>query len=453
MSEVPLRILQLGTHDIGGGAERVAWLLQQGYRERGHDAWLAVGYKHSKSPYVLEIERAGPPALWRRSLLSIRYRLRSVEKYWPVITKSRRWLQVMANGRSSIERELGREDFHYPASRRVLTLLPTQPQVVHGHNLHGSYFDLRYLPILSNRVPVLLTLHDAWLLSGHCAHSFDCERWRIGCGHCPDLTIPPNLGRDGTANNWRRKADIYSRARLYVATPCKWLMDRVGGSMLAPAIYDARVIPNGVDKSVFCLGDKLEARTELDLPIDATILLFAANGIRHNSWKDFQTMRSALAQLGENTIDQKIVFVALGENAPPEQIGRTEIRFVTFQGESNRVAKFYQAADVYLHAARADTFPNTILEALACGTPVVATSVGGIPEQVEDGVTGFLSRPGDSRDMANAVLRILNDNGLRENMRRNAADDAARRFDLNRQVDEYLAWYRAAIDRWPDTIR
>lgn len=87
-------------------------------------------------------------------------------------------------------------------------------------------------------------------------------------------------------------------------------------------------------------------------------------------------MRAAIALVAERCTGQKILFIAVGENAPPEQIGKAEILFVPYQKDSKVVAAYYQVADIYLHAAKADTFPTTILKALACGTPVVATSVG-----------------------------------------------------------------------------
>lgn len=73
--------------------------------------------------------------------------------------------------------------------------------------------------------------------------------------------------------------------------------------------------------------------------------------------------------------------------------------------------------------------------------PVVAAAAGGIPEQVEDGVTGFLVPPGDAEAMAEATIALLTDDALRMRLGRNAAEDAQRRFDLNRQVEEYLEWY------------
>ena len=111
------------------------------------------------------------------------------------------------------------------------------------------------------------------------------------------------------------------------------------------------------------------------------------------------------------------------------------------------VARFYQAANIYLHAAKADTFPNVVLEALACGTPVVATAVGGIPEQVKDGVTGFLVASGDAEAMAKHIMMLFTDDALRRQFSLNAAHDGRKRFDLNRQVNAYVEWYHAIAER------
>ena len=142
-----------------------------------------------------------------------------------------------------------------------------------------------------------------------------------------------------------------------------------------------------------------------------------------------------------------MLFLALGEEAPTERIGQAEVRFIPYQKELETVARYYQAADIYLHAARADTFPNTVLEALACGTPVVATAVGGIPEQVKDDVTGRLVPPEDAEAMAEAIIILLTDEALRRRLGYGAGQDAQIRFGLSRQVDTYLEWYRAIVER------
>jgi glycosyltransferase involved in cell wall biosynthesis len=146
---------------------------------------------------------------------------------------------------------------------------------------------------------------------------------------------------------------------------------------------------------------------------------------------------------------KKILFIALGDNEPGEQTGSVELRFIPYEKDARVIARYYQAADLYLHAAKADNFPNTILEALACGVPVIATAVGGIPEQITEGVTGFLTAPGDSTDMAHKITHLLNAPDVRLRMGQAAAADAKSRFNLDRQVTDYADWYADLLHRWP----
>jgi glycosyltransferase involved in cell wall biosynthesis len=360
----------------------------------------------------------------------------------------------------------GHEDFDFPGTWRLLELPVERPDIVHGHNLHGGYFDLRALPWLSRQVPVVLTLHDSWLLSGHCAYALGCERWKMGCGHCPDLTLYPAIEQDSTAYNWGQKREIYAQSRLYVATPCRWLMEMVEQSILAPAVVEARVIPYGVDLSVFCAADKQAIRQTLGVPAGARVLLFVAKGICRNPYKDYRTVRSAVGHIAQRLPGERVLFVALGEAGSRVRIGEAEVRFVPYQKDPKVVARYYQAADVLVHAARADTFPNAILESLACGTPVVATAVGGIPEQIRglrgtgcalneygaDQATGVLAPPGDAEGLAAGVSALLSDDRLCAQLGENAARDARRRFDQSVQVKRYVDWYQEIIARWDPVV-
>jgi len=456
-----MNILQVSTVDVSGGAEKTAWNLFQAYRARGHNSWLAVGSRRSNDSGVMVISDITPPTPWDLFCRTLRQKCERLDgKLYGLLQVAR----ACKHPRRELEHWLGVEDFSYPGTRQLLSMTPQKPDIVHCHNLHGGYFDLRALPWLSEQAVTILTLHDAWLLSGHCAHSLGCERWKIGCGHCPDLNIYPAVQRDATTYNWRRKRDIYAQSRLYIATPCEWLMRKVEQSVLAPAVVEARVIPNGLDLSVFHPTNKHAVRAALGIPQGTPVLLFIANGIRRNVWKDYQTLRNAIALVVERFDRPDLLFIALGEDAPAERIGQAEVRFVPYQKDSEAVARYYQAADLYLHAARADTFPNAVLEALACGTPVVATAIGGIPEQVKGleaaegqseaaklnryGVaeaTGILVPPGDAAAMAVGIERLMNDPSLLGRVGENAARDAREQFDLQRQVDSYLDWYRKIL--------
>jgi glycosyltransferase involved in cell wall biosynthesis len=443
-----MRILQVNTADTGGGAEAVAWQLMQGYRRAGHQSWMAVGKKNTENSETYLIQHDPYRTAWSRWCGALANQLIQLE---PNGEHNRRLYQLLALGLGqparAFRRWQGKEDFEFPGTAGLEGIPSEPPDIVHCHNLHGSwlpdggYFDLRALPGLSRRFPLVLTLHDAWLLSGHCAHSFACDRWKTGCGNCPDLTIYPAVRRDATASNWLRKREIYSRSRLFVATPSQWLMDKVRESILMPGIEESRVIPNGVDLTTFQPGDQREARERLALPQEAWIVLFAANSIRENRWKDFETLRAAVRHIAAQEKRKPVRFVAVGEGGASDKAGLADVQFVPFEQNPLSMARYYQAADVYVHAARVDTFPNTVMEATACGTPVVATAVGGIPEQILDGQSGFLVPAGDAEAMARQARWLLEDEARRRVISAQAARIAKARFDLNRQVQAYLTWY------------
>jgi len=224
-------------------------------------------------------------------------------------------------------------------------------------------------------------------------------------------------------------------------------MKKVEHSILAQAIVESRVISNGVDLTIFRPGDKETTRAALGLPQDKFILLFVGHGTYSNPWKDYATMETALKKVSYKNKGKNLLFICLGEEMHEDEmrIGPARTRFIAYQKDPAIVAQFFQATDIYLHAAKIDTFPNTILEALACGAPVIATSVGGIPEMINNEQTGFLVPPKDSDAIAAHIEIMLEDESLRYDLSKNAVEDARKRFDLNKQVEKYLEWYKEII--------
>ena len=469
-AERPPRVLAVSTSDRGGGAERIAAAVAGGARERGLESWLAVGRRLGDDPRVLAIPgRDGDPrGPWARLCWGLHDALAARTVGGPGgaggawSSRARNMLRRAARPRSLAAWLSGSEDFEFPGSHALLSLPPEIPDVVHAHNLHGWYFDPRSLPAIARRAAVLLTLHDMWLLTGHCAHSFGCDRWERGCGACPDLRIYPSIPRDRTEANWRRRREIFDACRVRIAAPCSWLLERARRSLLAPSIVDARVIPHGVDLGVFGPGDRGTARRALGLPESGALVLVLADGLRRGSmWRDVGTLRGAVARLGERVEGTPPLVVALGGIAPAERLGGATVRYAPYAARPEDLARHYRAADLYIHAARADTFPTTVLESLACGTPVVATAVGGIPEQIRglalpevsgeaadlnrwgpDEATGLLTPAGDAEALGAAAAALLANRALRDRLARNAARDARARFDAARMIDEYVAWYR-----------
>jgi glycosyltransferase involved in cell wall biosynthesis len=205
------------------------------------------------------------------------------------------------------------------------------------------------------------------------------------------------------------------------------------------------VIPNGVDQSVFHPGSLAEARHRLALPENAYVVLFAANGIRRSDFKDYKTLRDAIGKLGQAVTDRPILCVALGEAGEEERIGRARVRFIAPESDPAVVADYYRAADIYAHAAREDTFPSAVIEAMACGTPVVASEVGGIPEQIDHGHTGLLVPAGDAAIFSAYLAMVLRNPGLQQSFSAEGVKTVTERFNLETQAHRSLAWYRQVV--------
>jgi glycosyltransferase involved in cell wall biosynthesis len=438
-------VLQVSTADQGGGASLSARNLHRVLRAQGFDAWLAVGSKLTDDPRVLVIPNDRSRRLWVRAWRRLQLEARHGSLLHQLcgavawLGEPKRFLDV---------RVRGREDFAFPGSRRILRLPPREPDIVHCHNLHGWYFDLRVLPWLTRTVPTILDLRDEWLLTGHCAYPVDCDRWLVGCGECPDLSVYPAVVRDDTASNWRRKRAILDRSRLYLSAPSRWLLDRA--VRVIPNARIARVIPNAVETETFRPGSREEARRRRALPTSVPVVLTSAQ----NSFKDLDTTLSAIAHVDAAAFGaggqgcERPQLVVLGRNQVDRSIGDWEVRFPGFIADREVVADYFRAADVFVHTATAEAFGKTVAEAMACGTATVATRVGGIPEVLADGLNGVLVEPRAPRMLAHVLNDLLRDPKLRERIGRHAAEAARTKYSLKRQADEFAALYREVIDDW-----
>jgi len=424
------------TTDIGGGAQKVAMDLLRAYRDLGHEVRMLVRFKVGSDAAVSEIDAFAYGAPWA-PLCALADGLVSRLPRFRGQYRLRDWVRRTAVPRRWVDYWRGNEDFNYAYTRHLLDGLGWRPDVIHMHSVHGDFFDLHALPAISARVPVVWTLHDAWAVAGHCGYFMGCDRWRSGCGQCPDLRRSPPILRDRTAQNWRRKSRIYGESRLAVATPSRWLMNCVDASMLRA--WRKRVIPYGIDLTVHRVRERVEARDVLGLPRDAFMVLAVSGIVGANPYKDFTTTDEAVRLVIGQERSADLLYVCLGENRQAS----TEpwLRYAGYVSDAKQVALYYQAANVLVHAAKGDNYPCVILEALASGIPVVATAVGGIPEEIEHGVTGYLVAEGDSGAMARYVHELMHDPERCRRMGAQGAFVAGQSFGMERQVQAYLDWF------------
>ncbi|MGB8840546.1 MAG: glycosyltransferase [Aliidongia sp.] len=422
------KIVIVNTADEGGGAERVSMAVLEGFLELGLDAWLLVGHKFGNNPRVLSFHES--PFFDYRPYGNPRS-VRELER------QRRKDLS------------LGLEDFNHPYSRWIDEMTGSPPDLVLCHNLHGGYFDLRVLSVLSDRMPVVLRLFDIWLQTGHCAYSLGCDQWRQGCGACPDLSIPPAIAQDESRFNLKRKQRIFKNSRLFISAESRWMLDRAKQSVLAAAALDWKHIPGGVDLATFFPGSRKDARRRLALDPDATLLLYVANQGTANRYKDFETVRHALAALPDRPPGRGITLLVAGSNAPDEAITPDIlVRHVGYIQSRPRLADFYRAADIMIHSAFEETFGNVVAEAMACGTPVVTASGGGVLELIDQGRTGLAVPPCEPVQLAAAIAQLLDMPAHRREMGVAAAEAARRTLDGRTMIRNLQSWCSEVHSTW-----
>ena len=278
------------------------------------------------------------------------------------------------------------------------------PDLIHIHNIHGGWFDLSLLKTLSLIAPVVWTIHDEWAYTGHCVATFGCEKWRQGCGDCPSLQTMIALKRDTTARNWERRNDIYHQIaddNIAMVAVSHWLGERIKQSGIWPGRVE--IIPNGVDTKVFYPIKREVAKRQLGISEDAKVLLYIAQDGIANPFKNgllFYNMLNCLP--GNENFQAAVLGGSIGGYSNGSEIPLVSPGYIR---ENKVLRMYYSAADLLVYPTRADTFGLVVAEAMACGTPVLATRVGGVTEQITEGRNGFLVESDISEEaLANRII-------------------------------------------------
>lgn len=394
-----LSLVHINTHDVAGGAAKVAWRLAEAQRNAGHNAKMLVGGKMSKSEHSFA---------------------------FPVEVNPQLHAQCYHEGQLFYEFQGSHRLVNHP--------LVQSADILHLHNLHGWYFNPFSISVLSHLKPIVWTLHDMQSFTGHCAHSFDCEKWQTGCGECPYLNVEAALTVDTSAQLWKDKKLIYDNSYLWIVTPSDWMKKKVERSILKN--QHVSLIYNGIDISIFKPYSKLEIKRSLGLPDDAIIIGTAAHGGISNQWKGGNETQQALDTLLRR--HQNLVFLNIGGTLP-----NTDNRFINtghIEDESI-IAQFYSCLDIFIYTPVADNCPLTILEALACGIPIVTFDTGGIPELVHDGAEGFVIKNRNIDDLILATDKLIDNHTTRDTYSKNARERAVSTFDHHIIAGRYEKLY------------
>lgn len=321
-----------------------------------------------------------------------------------------------------------------------------EADIIHLHWVNQGFLSLSALQqILSLGKPVVWTMHDMWPTTGICHHARTCDRYTDSCGQC--MFLNSTHDHDLSHRTFVRKQGIYSTAPLHFVTCSAWLRNLTERSALLKSSDTVCNIPNPIDTQYFVPGDKSDARRTLRLPEDKKLILFGAvNAADKRKGIDYFIDTLRILHDRNDSLSKKIELVVFGSTAHMAMESLpyrcTSMGYIT---SPETMRDIYRAADVYVTPSLEENLPNTIMEAMACGTPCVGFDIGGIPEMI-DAANGYVAQYKDAADMAHGIANVLDDDNYPSKSKA-AREKVITEYGEKAVASRYISLYRSLLDK------
>lgn len=270
---------------------------------------------------------------------------------------------------------------YFPTIKLIKKLKNFEPDIIHLHNIHGYYLNFKLLfRFLSKEYngQVVWTFHDCWPITGHCPYFtiVKCYRWKEKCEKCPQKNMYPiSYGLDSSSRNYKEKKELFNSIKnLTIVCPSEWMKKNVEASFMRS--FPCKVIGNGIDLNVFSPKKKLESLNGVSLSEKKIILCVAA------IWEPRKGL-DIICEIAKELSEQyKIIIVGLSDG----QIKKIpdNILGITRTENMHQLAQLYSTADIFLNPSREESFSLVTIEAMACGTPVIAIDTSAVGELIND---------------------------------------------------------------------
>lgn len=417
-----MRVLLVNTAERTGGAAIAANRLLHALNHNGVEAQMLVRDRKADAPEVVNIApswRLKADFLWERGVI---------------------WL---ANGLS--RHNLFQVDIANAGTDISKMDVFQKADVIHLHWINQGFLSLSDLEkILSSGKPVVMTMHDQWYFTGICHYSGECDKYRSQCKKCPMLKNG-DIGMDLAKWVFTRKQAIYADKNITFVGCSKWMADLARNSKLTQG-HPVTNIPNAIDTNIFSPVNQAEARKAHSLPADKRLLLFGAQRITDER-KGFRYLAEACDHIMKYHPDlaKDLEVVVLGGDA--QRVASAlpfPVHVVNYLSDEKDIALLYSAVDLFVTPSLQDNLPNTIVEAMSCGTPCVGFHVGGIPEMIDHRVNGYVANYRDSGDLADGIAWAL-EQTRHNRLREQAREKAVATYSEATVALRYLEVYRASL--------
>ena len=411
-----MRVLIINTSERVGGAAIAANRLMEALKKQGVKAKMLVRDKQT--------DRLTVVAVGQRWLQPIRF-------VWERICI------FLANGFS-------RKNLFLTDIANTGNDITSHPEFVHADVVHLHWTSQGFLSlsdidrIMHSGKPVVITMHDQWYFTGVCHYSADCERYTEECHHCP--LMAGHLLGDVARRVFRRKLRISANAPLTFVGCSQWMADLARRSPLTRG-HRVVSIPNAIDTDLFRPTDQAEARQALALPADKQLLLFGCQRIT-DPRKGFTLLVEALrlaVQEQPNLADRICLVVVGGKTEDISSLMPVKVIPISYVSDPLQMVQLYNAVEAYVTPSLQDNLPNTIMEALACGTPCVGFRVGGIPEMIDHQQNGYVATYRDAQDFAEGIVWTLQAD--RDTLSRQARNKVMVTYSENAVARKYIDVY------------
>ncbi|MBD2188087.1 glycosyltransferase family 4 protein [Pseudanabaena sp. FACHB-723] len=415
-----MKPLLLSTFDTRGGAARAAYRLHRGLRNIGLESQMLVQEKSSDDWTVIapETKLKIGIAKTRATIDSLPlYTYRKFDNYGAFFPQ---WIP------DSIPSEVKQ----------------INPDILNLHWISGGFIQIESLKKL--RQPLVLTLHDMWAFTGGCHYSQGCDRYIINCGKCPQLHS--RREKDLSKWVWERKAKAWQALDLTIVTPSNWLADVTRASSLL-GNCSIQVIPNGLDTKTYKPLESKLARDRLQLPQNKQLILFGAMRATSDPRKGWQFLQPTLQYLKNSGLCEDLELVVFGASEPKTPINLGfPCHYLGELHDDVSLSIMYAAVDLLLVPSTQDNLPNTVMEAISCGTPCVAFDIGGIPDMIQHKLQGYLAKPFDCQDLANGIDWVLRDAERCRDLQYKSRQKALQEFDQSTQAQRYQALFENILE-------
>jgi len=414
-----MKVLHISTYDTHGGAAKATYKLHNELLRQGIESKMLVRFKYSKDDTVIEFKPANNifsklVRLIRRFIIK-----KNVQKYQFNYDAYEIYHDDSSDLKSGFEK--------YIDSQTIINL----------HWVAGFIDYKSFLIKFSKTNQIYWRLADMNPLTGGCHYDFDCNKFMTGCGKCPQFF--KNAGKDITNQSWKRKSKNFSKVpseNLHFICLSKWMAEKLAEHPFFNK-FTLSIIPNGIEPTFFNSRNKDASKIALNiLPTTKTIVLIA-NSLESK----IKGMQFAIDALNKSIQSNNFFVLLVGKMTNTDLLKFPHYHFGEVS-DKLLLSTIYNAADIFLFTSIQDNFPNTALEAIACGTPVVGFATGGIVDIVENNVDGLLTSEFSSESLSKLIHIIFSDNDKMNELQKCCATKAKTLFNINLQAQRYIELYK-----------